>query len=167
MQISSSRFVKKPSGNETTCVFASLQRRARSESGTARDSQSAAELRNRLTVGAHCGGIDCREARVLQGLVRQPRRLGMVGQARKSLDDALGSICDAHDEILPEQYTVTLNTKDCTITLTDATPQPMAGPGTTVVNAPPMDDSVVAANGTSHPSLVPDASPSLLEDSSP
>lgn len=57
----------------------------------------------------------------------------MVAQARKSLDEALGSICDAHDEVLPENYTLTLRVKDDEITITDNTVPP---PQPTVVTTP-------------------------------
>ena len=52
---------------------------------------------------------------------------GMLDQARKSLDEALGAVCDAHDQQLPEQYTLTIKPNDGTVTITDAnaTPDPM------------------------------------------
>jgi hypothetical protein len=51
----------------------------------------------------------------------------MLDQARKSLDEALGAICDAHNEMLPEQYTLTIRPNDGTLTITDvnSTPEPM------------------------------------------
>lgn len=82
---------------------------------------------------------------------------GMVEQARKSVDEALGAICDAHDESLPEEYNVSLNLKDSTVTISET---PVATPGQP-------DDSVVASNGAGHPSGLPGASPSIVEDSAP
>jgi len=41
----------------------------------------------------------------------------MVGQARKSLDEALGAICDANDQTLPPEYTVSLNQASNTVTI--------------------------------------------------
>lgn len=63
----------------------------------------------------------------------------MVAQARKSLDEALGSICDAHDEVLPDEYSVTLKTKENEITVT-----PRQDPPTGTLLFPPTD----AQNGT-------------------
>jgi hypothetical protein len=75
---------------------------------------------------------------------------GMVAQARKGLDDALGAICDANDEALPSEYTLTINQAAGTITITSDAPT-----GPTML--PPLEPDQAAghANGQGLLSAVP------------
>jgi hypothetical protein len=74
----------------------------------------------------------------------------MVGQARKGLDDALGAICDANDQTLPADYTLTVNQAAGSITIsTDVQP---AG----VTMLPPLEGQTNGqANGQGLLSAVP------------
>jgi ABC-type transporter Mla subunit MlaD len=77
---------------------------------------------------------------------------GVVAGARKSLDEALAAICDAHDQTLPTEYTVSLDQANLTVTISegDAT-------GATGVPSEPEPAEVlpVPANGVDHASAPP------------
>jgi len=75
----------------------------------------------------------------------------MADQARRSLDEALGSVCDAHDEQLPTEYTLSVRPKDGTITISDNN---YRGP----VSMPTVPDLAVVANGQDHASALVEAS---------
>lgn len=87
----------------------------------------------------------------------------MVAQARKSLDEALGAICDAHDEQLPEEYSVSLRTREAEITIT-ATPS-MTGSGMyptlsqTDIPIPFAGNVIDATNGVEHAESVESTQP--------
>jgi hypothetical protein len=82
----------------------------------------------------------------------------MVAQARKSLDEALGAICDAHDQQLPEEYSISLRVNDGEITINDV--QPAQG---SLLYPPQQGMPLDMLNGTHPPSLAPEASPSTPE----
>lgn len=84
---------------------------------------------------------------------------GVVAQARKSLDEALGAICDAHDEALPEEYNVALNPRENKLTLTDLKQPLDMILGSTLPTSSDMADLAGMANGTGHASALPEASP--------
>jgi hypothetical protein len=70
----------------------------------------------------------------------------VVGTARKSLDEALAAICDAHDQTLPAEYTVSLDQNNLTVTISE-------GDATSAQDAPPDAVAVpVPANGVDHAS---------------
>jgi hypothetical protein len=57
----------------------------------------------------------------------------MVAQARKSLDEALGALCDANNQTLPEQYSLTVRVADGEVVIIDSAidgpgPEPPPGP---------------------------------------
>jgi len=76
----------------------------------------------------------------------------MTDQARRSLDEALGAVCDAHDEQLPTEYTLSVRPKDGTITISDNNQQGMP------VSFPTAPDLAVVANGQDHASALVEAS---------
>ena len=66
---------------------------------------------------------------------------GMVAQARKSLDEALGALCDANEQTLPEQYSLTVRVEDRQVIVLDSTidnpgPEPPPGPMENVSGPP-------------------------------
>lgn len=69
----------------------------------------------------------------------------MVAQARKSLDEALGTICDAHDEVLPSEYRLSVNLAESTLTIAEM-----------LVATP--DAPADVRNGTGHTSAPAEAS---------
>jgi lipopolysaccharide biosynthesis regulator YciM len=76
----------------------------------------------------------------------------MVAQAHKGLDDALGAICDANDQVLPDEYTVTLNQAQSTVTISDAAAAAIG----TLLGAPGQPaDAVGHANGHATLSVIP------------
>ena len=79
----------------------------------------------------------------------------VVQQQRRSLDEALAAICDAHDQTLPQDYTVSLDQAANTVTISqgDATAAP-SEPETPQV--PP-----VPVNGVDHSSAAPTPSGGL------
>lgn len=76
---------------------------------------------------------------------------GIVQQARQQLTDALGTICEAHDETMPDQYTIGVDIKTNTITITDNTPP-------TLMSPLPFVDPDAKANGQDHASVPVEAS---------
>jgi hypothetical protein len=86
---------------------------------------------------------------------------GMVAQARKSLDEALGALCDANEQTLPEQYSLTVRVEDRQVIILDTAidnpgPEPPPGPMENV-SGPPQLSAVpgptVTANGQATPAL--------------
>lgn len=85
---------------------------------------------------------------------------GMVAQARKSLDEALGSICDANDQTLPEQYSLTIRVAQGLIIITDTNadiPPPVQEPGLRAVEPSPPRDPDIPLNGATHAGVLPEA----------
>jgi len=76
---------------------------------------------------------------------------GIVQQARQQLTDALGTICEAHDEVMPTQYTIGVDVKTNTITITDNTPP-------TLISPLPFLDPDANPNGQGHASAPVEAS---------
>lgn len=86
---------------------------------------------------------------------------GMVAQARKSMDEALGAICDSHNESLPEQYSISLRPGDGTITVTDMAPM-AAEPA--LPGPPPPGEAEANRNGNLHAvEALADATPMPLK----
>lgn len=60
---------------------------------------------------------------------------GMVAQARKSLDEALGAISDANDKTLPKEYTVKIDVNERTLTIISADDAQVLQPGQSLPGA--------------------------------
>ena len=70
---------------------------------------------------------------------------GFVEQARRALDDALGAICDANDQRLPDQYSITVKPDEGVITIIDNSPQ--IGLGDVALSVAPPPPLPVPING--------------------
>lgn len=83
---------------------------------------------------------------------------GMVAQARKSLDEALGAICDAHDQTLPDEYSLTIRVADGLVIITDQAAPPVEAPTLHAVEPSPPRDPDIPLNGKAHAGTLAEAS---------
>lgn len=87
---------------------------------------------------------------------------GMVAQARKSLDEALGALCDANEQILPEEYSLTVRVDDRQVIILDTSigspgAEPPPGPMENVSGPPQLSAVPPTANGQGSPLVLAEA----------